>query len=875
MIRITSNSSWMWIPLYLISFHLGVQVHLFAEPLRQDGPVDSWPDSEVAVELWGGMVDSTWELEASEPFQTYTSRALAFTQTPKHYDAQGIVTNRPNPHLLRAKIRQEYPAGTYRFILRSKNAARLYVDGQLVLETGFMPRNSSGHEPVPPLKEPLHALMHPLPANHQEEECRLELEEGTHRFLVEAIIGGKGLRAELGELVVAYQASSESGEESPFVVVGPPNTAFALTESQWNAWWLEEASEIQRLEQTFRRRASAAEDAYWAERHRRTRELWAESPRRAEMAPSHLEGEAVINYWIDDAALGKQGEALPAVLRDHAFLRRVALDVIGVPPTRADLKKFFEDPPETRRALAIEHYLEHPRWADPWVAYWQDVLAENPGILKPELNNTGPFRWWIYESLLDNKPLDRFATELAMMTGSVYEGGPAGFSLATQNDVPMAAKAHVLAQAFLGIEMNCARCHDAPYHPYLQQDLFQIAAMLNRKTLKLPESSTVPVLPGGRTPAVEISLAPGEAIDAAWPFDELSQDLPDWLLRDPTDSREEFAARLTSPFNVRFAEVLANRIWQRYLGWGIVPSTDDWYREEPTHPELLRWLADELILSGYDAKHLARLILNSEIYQREAQSSQDVVKGEPRVAPERRRLTAEQVVDSLFAVNGKPFDTEPLTLDQEGRRPASSFLNLGIPQRAWQFTSLSNERDRPALALPVAQGVTDVLLAFGWRDSRPNPVTQRDHTPTVLQPLVLANGMAVNRIVRLSADSEFTWLSLQETDLESLIGQLYLTILTRTPEPAETARLAELLREGFDDRRRDVEDQDLGLHRRLRSAVSWSNHLSAEATEIKMQLERLAREGEPPTRRLEPDWRERMEDAVWSLVTSPEFVFVP
>src|SRR4026208_178947 len=92
---------------------------------------------------------------------------------------------------------------------------------------------------------------------------------------------------------------------------------------------------------------------------------------------------------------------------------------------------------DARRARAVGRFLQHPNWADHWVSYWQDVLAENPGILKPMLNNTGPFRWWIHESFTDNKAMDRFVTELVMMDGSVYYGGPAGFGMASENDVPM------------------------------------------------------------------------------------------------------------------------------------------------------------------------------------------------------------------------------------------------------------------------------------------------------------------------------------------------------------------------------------------------------------------------------------------------------
>jgi hypothetical protein len=96
------------------------------------------------------------------------------------------------------------------------------------------------------------------------------------------------------------------------------------------------------------------------------------------------------------------------------------------------------------------------------MGYWQDVLAENPNILNPTLNNTGPFRWWLYESLRDNKPMDFFVTELLRMKGSERLGGPAGFATASQNDVPMAAKGTIIGAAFLGVEMKCARCHDAP-----------------------------------------------------------------------------------------------------------------------------------------------------------------------------------------------------------------------------------------------------------------------------------------------------------------------------------------------------------------------------------------------------------------------------
>src|SRR5206468_10111129 len=120
----------------------------------------------------------------------------------------------------------------------------------------------------------------------------------------------------------------------------------------------------------------------------------------------------------------------------------------------------------------------------------------------PTLNNTGPFRRFLHRAFLDDLPFDRFVTELVRMEGGKLSGGPAGFGMATQNDAPMAAKAHVLAKAFLAADMKCARCHDAPFHPYEQAALFGLAGFLAGKPRTIPATATVPRQPGGRAPAV-------------------------------------------------------------------------------------------------------------------------------------------------------------------------------------------------------------------------------------------------------------------------------------------------------------------------------------------------------------------------------------
>ena len=242
--------------------------------------------------------------------------------------------------------------------------------------------------------------------------------------------------------------------------------------------------------------------------------------------------------------------------------------------------------------------------------------------------------------------------------------------------------------------------------------------------------------------------------------------------------------------------------------------------------------------------------------------------------PVHRRMTAEQVVDSLHLSVGKNLLTEKLNLNPAGDRSPRQFLNLGKPTRAWQFTALSNERDRPALALPKAQSAVDVLTAFGWRQSRQTPLTDRDDAPRELQTLILANGVVGTRIVRLSDDSAITELCLSDVPLEELLNETFLRVLSRPPSQVESQMFTKYLSSSYGDRRiKGVKRKTIELE--TASRVSWSNHLSAEATLIRMEEERHLRMGDEPTRRLTAQFRERFEDTLWALINSPEFVLIP
>ncbi len=566
---------------------------------------------------------------------------------------------------------------------------------------------------------------------------------------------------------------------------------------------------------------------------------------------------------------------------DLTFLRRVWIDTLGVAPPIGEVRRFESSHSPEKKEEMIDQLLENDRWADNWMGYWQDVLAENPNLLKPNLNNTGPFRYWIHEALLDNKAMDRFATELITMRGSTWGGGASGFSIASQNDVPMAAKAHIIGTAFLGVDMKCARCHDAPYHETTQENLFQMAAMLKKEEIKVPATSSVPatffdhVKEGGRESLIQVTLDIGSKVKPVWPFDEFCIEKPDGVLRKGANPREHIAAEVT--FSRRFAEVLVNRVWKRFMGAGLVEPVDDWEGHAPSDPELLRFLADEFIRGGYDLKHLSKLILTSRVYQREAINPPAKLTDSERFfeGPYRRRMSAEQVVDNAWHVVGREMNLGSLTMDIEGRLAPDKFLNFGCPKRAWEFTTMANERDRPSLAMPKFQAIVDVLLAFGWRNSRQEPTTVRMEEPNPLQPGVLANGVMGGWLTRLTDDSELTQLCLDAKSAKSLTDELFLRFLTRQPTGPEREKFESLLADGFETR--VVPESEIApVENRERTPyVSWSNHLHGEANLIKQRQEELARRGPAPTRFLRNHWREQAEDVLWALMNSPEMTMVP
>ena len=854
------------------------------------------PDTDdlIFVEIMENIPDQfSWDFPIPKPTLAYIDSSFALIAIPHKYNSHGVREDRSNPLMVRLTGWYEFPPTETRLILRSHCGARLFIDGKLVVENPFPKPRGDGHGEVYDVtKTIVPGIRPPQTGDH---DVLVTVNGNGHKQVVtlEAFAGGKKHRPEFGETALWIERA-----DGQFHLVSHTGIEVPLTDVGWLEFASNKHTEMERNNKLLRRSTATEYAKYWQQRHDRAAlqvGLW--KPVSNIPSPANLPVGNRIDRFLN-AKLGEENITPQPLTNDWAFLRRVSLDVIGTVPgrlmveglglrDRKDEKDIKDEnasapalnpqPSTLNRAALIDRLLDQPGWADHWVGYWQDVLAENPNIVNPTLNNTGPFRWWLHESFSDNKPFDRFATELILMEGSTHYGGPAGFGIASQNDSPMAAKAHVLAQAFLGMEMKCARCHDAPYHDFKQRDLFSIAAMLKRGDEKVPKTSTIPGDEASLASLlVKVTLKPGEAIAPSWPFEKgLTAKFDLSFLFDPKDQREQLAALVTSHTNRRFAQVIVNRMWHRYLGRGLVEPIDDWEHAAPSHPELLEFLERELIRSGYDLKHVARLILNSHAYQRRAdvQAAGDAKRAALFAGPVPRRMSAEQIVDSLFAAVGKPLHTEEMSVDTDSQRSYESSLSMGTPQRAWQFASLSNERDRPALSLPAAQTIINVLETFGWRASRPDPLSVRPVETTVLQPAVLANGVAAKRVSQLSDDSLITELALKDQPLAEFIDSVHRAILTRPATSAERELFRELLAEGYDSRRIDAPITKPLPPRN--TGVTWSNHLKPEASDRKLALAKELEAGDQPTKRLQSDWRERAEDMLWTLINSPEFVFVP
>src|SRR5262245_11449256 len=341
------------------------------------------------------------------------------------------------------------------------------------------------------------------------------------------------------------------------------------------------------------------------------------SPLRAgEARPSEAETAAAV-----DAALvrGLEADARPsAVVEDETFLRRVLLDLTGRLPDPEALRRFAADATPTKRAAVVEELLRSEAYAVNWGRYWRDAVTYHTPASGNYLRWKLFDEWWT-EQLRRNRPWDEVVSALVTSSGINDEIAPVNYLTAMYGNPGEIAA--TTSRVFLGVQIQCAECHNAKTEPWKREQFHQFAAFFGRARLIQHKD-----VDGRGTPYAIESRADGQyrMVDKKDPTRLIAMQ-PRFLTgeglgldSDDSERRELLAKLITDPKNRWFAKCYVNRIWTAMLGWGFYPSVTDLGAEaEPVrHKETLELLEKGWVASGYDVKWLFRTIARTEAYQR-------------------------------------------------------------------------------------------------------------------------------------------------------------------------------------------------------------------------------------------------------------------
>ena len=458
----------------------------------------------------------------------------------------------------------------------------------------------------------------------------------------------------------------------------------------------------------------------------------------------------VYNY-IDqqvDAKL-KKLKILPSELTSDAeFLRRVSLDLIGLPPAPDEVRAFLTDPTERRvkRSRWIDRVLARPEFVDHWAVKWGDLFRNNRNFVGDK--GVWAYQEWIRKSIAENKPYDQWVRELLTAQGSTFENPAANFfRIAKEAKVAM----ETTTQLFLGIRMVCTQCHDHPFEQWTQNQYFQMTAFFSAIGVKEGMDSQEEIVYRKRADTEVKHPKDGRVVKAKFLFGN-SDDIPQ-----EGDRREALVRWLTSKNNPYFARAVANRVWSYFLGRGIIEPVDDIRASNPPSNEpLLAALTKELTDHNFDLKHLMRSIVNSRTYQLSFRTNEWNREDEVNFShAQPRRLPAETLFDTLSLATGTQF----------------RFKDLPKGMRAQQFPD------------PVV-GMGGFLDQFGRPPRQSVCECERRGDVSLIQALSLLNGSTVADAIA-DPEGRIAKLVMEKTPDKKLVEELYLAALSRPPEPKE------------------------------------------------------------------------------------------
>jgi hypothetical protein len=442
---------------------------------------------------------------------------------------------------------------------------------------------------------------------------------------------------------------------------------------------------------------------------------------------------------------------------DQEFLRRAWMDLCGVLPEPAAARAFLASADPRKRARLIDDLLRRPEYADFWTLKWSDVLRSSRNAI--QVKGTHVYQKWLRDHLSANTPFDRVVRELLTASGSSSANPAANYFRVARNP---ASLAEMTAQLFLGVRMECARCHNHPFERWTQDDYYGLAAFfarVRRKPADEPALAELRARPEGlATAEVVYDARTGEVVQP-----RTQRPVPPRFLGGgaPTlaagcDRRHALAEWLTGPGNPFFARAAANRVWFHLLGRGIVDPVDD-FRESnpPANDALLDALAGDFGAHHFDLQHLIRTIMNSRTYQLSAQPNDDN-KGDGRYFSHAlaKQYGAEQLLDAVCFATGVP----------------EKYPGLPAGTRAAQ--------------LPDGEINHPFLKTFGQPRRELACECERERDSTLAQALQLVNSPTLNEKLR-HPDNRLGRLLAQKLPPRAVLDELYLAALTRLPHEAE------------------------------------------------------------------------------------------
>ncbi len=471
--------------------------------------------------------------------------------------------------------------------------------------------------------------------------------------------------------------------------------------------------------------------------------------------------------YIDDHIL-KHLEALhippSPQASDEEFIRRLYLDAAGILPTEAEVARFVKDDSPDKRSKLIDQLMRRPEFVDYWAYKWSDLLLVSSDHLSP------PEMWsyynWIRESVAADKPWNKFVYEIVTANGDALENGAANYWAIHRDPLDISEN---MAQAFLGITITCAHCHNHPLAKWTQKDYYGMANLFSRVRLKTAGPTINRTGVGPIFQNVTVYSNPwGQFTD-----DRYSKPLPPKPLDakalapdSPEDPRVYFAEWLTSAQNPFFARAIVNRVWRSLMGRGLVEPADDMRDTNPaTNGELLDGLVKDFIQHNFDINYMVRLILNSATYQTSSRPNPQNQQDEQFYSHYLiRRLPAEVLLDAYSQVTQEPehFEGYPL-----GTR---------------------------ALQLPDTSVKSYFLTAFGRPPRQQTKESERMSVPTVTQALHIINGDTLNQKLRARGNTIEMLMKLGFSDQE-ITDYLFRAALGRQPDDKERAALLTDLRQ--------------------------------------------------------------------------------